>query len=100
MLKKLISDKFIKKMADAITTSLEGTLTDYTEKSELKIEKILTHVEALRLELKSLDERLSHKELKDRSEYGQVQYRINSLQNEIRQATTKTSHELSQKDAS
>ena len=45
--------------------------------------EILKHVESLRIELKSLDDRLTNKEVRDRSEYGHVQYKLSSLQNEM-----------------
>lgn len=89
MLKNLISDKFVQKIADAITKSLETTFEKFQKDSELKLDKVLTHVEALRLELKSLDERLTQKEVKDHTNYGQVQYKINSLHSEIREKKTK-----------
>ncbi len=85
MLKKIISDKFVQRIADGITKSLEGTLAKFQNDSDVKMDKILTHVEALRLELKSLDERVTHKEIKDHATYGQVQYKINSLHSEVLQ---------------
>jgi len=41
-------------------------------------------VQKLRIELKSLDQRLTQKELKDRAEYGHVRYQLNSMQSTIR----------------
>ena len=83
MIKKLISDKFIQKLAETISDSVEKRFSVYTRNTSEQLDHILTHVEALRLELKSLDERLTVKEVKDRSEYGHVQYKLNSLQSEI-----------------
>lgn len=83
MFKGLISDKFIQKLADTISDSVGKNFTAYRDHTDVQLDKILTHVEALRLELKSLDERLTHKEVRDRSEYGHVQYKLSSLQSEI-----------------
>lgn len=83
MLKKLISDKFIQRLAETITESVERSFSSYKSHTNEQLDHILTHVEALRLELKSLDERITVKEVKDRSEYGHVQYKLSSLQNEI-----------------
>lgn len=83
MLKKLISDKFIQKLANTISESVEKSFSSYKDHTTEQLDHILTHVEALRLELKSLDERITIKEVKDRSEYGHVQYKLSSLQKEI-----------------
>ena len=83
MLKSLISDKFIQKIAESISKSVEKTFEGHKEHTTKQLDHILTHVEALRLELKSLDERLTKKEFRDRHEYGHVQYKLNSLQDEL-----------------
>lgn len=89
MLKNFISDKFIQKLANTITESVEKSFSSYKNHTSEQLDQILTHVEALRLEIKSLDERVTVKEVKDRSEYGHVQYKLNSLQNELVQKNTK-----------
>jgi len=83
MIKKLISDKFIQKLANTISESVEKSFSSYKSHTNKQLDQIVTHVEALRLELKSLDERITIKEVKDRSEYGHVQYKLNSLQSEL-----------------
>ena len=83
MFKRLLSDKFVEKLTNKITQSVNESLEKYHEKSELKFDKIIDHVESLRLELKSLDERLTSKEVRDKSDYGHVQYKLNSLQSEL-----------------
>jgi hypothetical protein len=76
----LISEKFINTLTERITQSVETSLNRYNKTTNEKMDKVLLHVESLRLELKSLDERLTNKEIKDHSEYGHVQYKLNSLQ--------------------
>ena len=83
MLKSLISDKIVQKIAESISQKVEKSFSSYRDHTTEQLDHILTHVEALRLELKSLDERLTIKEVKDRSEYGHVQYKLSSLQSEI-----------------
>lgn len=83
MLKRLLNDKFLQAVTDKITQAVNETLSSYHQQSEAKMDTILDHVESLRLEVKSLDQRLSTKEIKDRSEYGHVTYKLNSLQNEV-----------------
>lgn len=83
MFKKLFTEKFIEKLTNQITQSVNDSLAKYHQKSEVKFDKIIDHVESLRLELKSLDERLTSKEVRDRSDYGHVQYKLNSLQSEL-----------------
>ena len=83
MFKSLISDKIVQKLAESISEKVERSFSSYKSHTNEQLDLILTHVEALRLELKSLDERLTIKEVKDRSEYGHVQYKLSSLQNEI-----------------
>ena len=70
-------------MSEKITQAVNDSLEKYHAESEAKMDTILTHVESLRIELKSLDDRLTNKEVRDRSEYGHVQYKLSSLQNEL-----------------
>ena len=83
MFNRLFSDKLIAKMSDKITQAVNASLEKYHAESEEKMDTILGHVESLRIELKSLDDRLTNKEVRDRSEYGHVQYKLSSLQNEM-----------------
>jgi len=83
MFNKLFSEKLIAKMSDRITQAVNQSLEKYHADSESKMDSILEHVESLRIELKSLDDRLTNKEVRDRSEYGHVQYKLSSLQNEM-----------------
>ena len=83
MFNRLFSDKLISKMSEKITRAVNDSLEKYHAESEEKMDTILGHVESLRIELKSLDDRLTNKEVRDRSEYGHVQYKLSSLQNEM-----------------
>ena len=94
MFSKFFSDKFVQQLSDKITSSVNESLKTFEANSEDKMDKILTHVEALRLELKSLDERLTSKELRDKSEYGHVQYKLSSLQKELMQEKRKEKEDL------
>ena len=79
----LMSEKFISKLTEKITQSVESSLDRYNKVTNEKMDKVLLNVESLRIELKSLDDRLTTKELKDHSEYGHVQYKLNSLQADL-----------------
>ena len=83
MLKKIFTDSFIKSLTEKITQSLDKSLSTYQETQDKKLDQILNHVESLRIEVKSLDQRLTSKELKDRVDYGHMTYKVNSLENEI-----------------
>mgnify|MGYP003691065067 CR=1 FL=1 len=83
MFNRFFSEKLISKMSEKITQAVNESLEKYNISSEAKMDTILGHVESLRVELKSLDDRLTNKEVRDRSEYGHVQYKLNSLQNEM-----------------
>lgn len=91
MFKKLISEQFIQKLAGQIVSSIEVSLKKYQTNTEQRIDEVLEHVQALRIEVKSLDQRLTSKEIRDKSEYGHVQYKISSLQNEITDKNKKAS---------
>jgi hypothetical protein len=94
----LLSEKFIAKLTEKITQSVESSLERYNKATNDKMDKVLYNVESLRVELKSLDERLTSKELKDHSEYGHVQYKLNSLQADL--ATEKKKAQTSTPDLS
>ncbi len=84
MLKYIFNDKFIAKITDKITSSIEKSFDSYTSEQNKTLNEISENVQKLRIELKSLDQRLTQKELKDRAEYGHVRYQLNSMQSTIR----------------
>ena len=71
-------------IVDKITKDVNSSLVNINTEQNKKLDKVVEHLEQLRFELSSLDRRLTSKELKDRTEYGQMQYRISSLQNDLK----------------
>lgn len=68
-------------MADKISKQVSQNL-DETQNSKLDL--ILQNIDRISLEIKTLETRLTHKELKDRTEYGQLKYQLTALQDELR----------------
>lgn len=83
MIKYLFSQKVLESITSAITDSVQKTLSSYHSDNQSAFDEISTKLDTLRLELKSLDERLTRKEIKDKTEYGHVQYKLSSLQSEV-----------------
>lgn len=83
MFKFLRKDSVIETIVEKITKNLNQNLNQFESKQEEKFELVLEHLEKLRFELSNLDQRISSKEIKDRQDYGQMQYKLNSLQSEL-----------------
>ncbi len=83
MFKFLRKDSVIEMIVEKITKNLNQNLNSFESKQDEKFELVLEHLEKLRFELSNLDQRISSKEIKDRQDYGQMQYKLNSLQSEL-----------------
>ena len=83
MLKYIFNDKLLNTITNKITQSVQKSFDKYHAENQDSFDNLGLKLDTLRLELKSLDERLTRKELKDRAEYGHVQYKLSSLQNEV-----------------
>jgi len=86
MFKFLLKDKIINTIVDKISQEMNRTLTKFQDQHNQKFEQVLNHLESMRIELKSLDQRLSSKEVKDKMDYGHMQYKLSSLQTELKQS--------------
>lgn len=73
---QLVIDKLFHKLSDVLESKFK--------ENDKKLNTVIAHLESLRIELSSLDQRLTSKELKDKTEYGQMTYKIKSLQNDLR----------------
>ncbi len=89
MLKFLLSEKIINKIVDKITSEVNLSLNTISNEQDRKFDLVLEHLEKLRFELSSLDQRLTQKEMRDKMDYGQTQYKISYLQNEINEKKPK-----------
>ncbi len=83
MFKFLLKDKIIDTIVSKITMEVNQALGTFQAQQDEKLEKVLTHLESMRIELKTIDDRLTTKEMRDKMDYGQMQYKISSLQNEL-----------------
>jgi hypothetical protein len=86
MLRFLLKDKIINTIVDKITSEINSSLDKHAAESNLKLTSISDNVEKLRFELKDLETQVINKEIKSRSDYGQIQYKLNSLQSEIQKS--------------
>ena len=82
---RTMTDTIVEKITKEVNSSLERT----SGKQNRKLDTVIEHLEQLKFELSSLDQRLTQKELRDKTEYGQMQYRIRSLQNDLREKPLK-----------
>jgi hypothetical protein len=85
LLKESVINSIVEKITKNVNTSLDSIQTDQGQ----KFNQVIEHLEKLRIELSSLDQRITQKELKDKMEYGQMRYQINSLQNDLREKKPK-----------
>ena len=85
LLKEPVIKKLTNVIVNKITTEVNSSLVKISGEQNKKLDVVVEHLEQLRFELSSLDHRLTKKELKDRADYGQMQYRISSLQNDLRE---------------
>ena len=84
MLNLLFNEKFIKNLAQKLSIEVKTTLSEENKEHSNKLDLVLNNIEKLSLELKTLEQRLTTKELKDRMDYGQLQYQVNSLQTDLK----------------
>ncbi len=85
MFKFLLKDKVIQTIVDKITKEVNSSLSEVVLSQDKKFDTVISHLESLRVELKSLDQRLTSKEMKDKMDYGQMQYKISSLQSDLKE---------------
>ena len=83
MFKFLLKDKVINTIVERITKEVNSSLNEIKANQGQNFDKVIEHLESLRIEVKGLEQRLTHKEMKDKMDYGQMQYKISSLQNEL-----------------
>ena len=84
MLNLLFTDSFIKKLATKITWQVQTDIAENHSKQDSKLNLILQNIEKLHVDMKTMEERLTKKEMSDRLEYGQLKYKIASLETDIR----------------
>lgn len=77
-------------IVEKIATEVNSSLVRMNAEQNKKLDVVVEHLEKLRNELSSLDHRLTNKELKDKINYGQMQYKISSLQNDLRESPLNT----------
>tara|TARA_Y100000768_G_C23990875_1_gene692746 strand:- start:10391 stop:10678 length:288 start_codon:yes stop_codon:yes gene_type:complete len=82
-MRKYLTEIFAQSVTQKITQSIEGLLKNYQNQTDKKLDQVLGHVESLRIEVKNIEHRLQSKEIKDKTEYGHVQYKLSSLQSEL-----------------
>lgn len=83
MLRFLLKDKVISTIVDRITIEINSSLDRFAIENNKKLDLISQNVEKLRFELKDLENQVVSKEIKNRSDYGQIQYQLNALQSEF-----------------
>ena len=90
----LIKEKVIQTIVDKITTEVNKTLKKSDEINNLKIDKVISHLESLRMEVSTIERRLESKEIKDNATYGQLRYQVNSLETRLKpkKVLDKSSH--------
>lgn len=84
MLKFLLKDKVINTIVEKISKEVNISLSAINLEQDKKFNTVIEHLEKLRFELSSLDQRLTQKEMRDKMEYGQMQYKISALQNDLK----------------
>jgi archaellum component FlaC len=89
MLRFLLKEKVINTIVDKITSEINISLDRHAQESNLKLNSISDNVEKLRFELKDLETQVINKEIRSRSDYGQIQYKLNSLQSELQKSNLK-----------
>lgn len=94
MFKFLMKDKIVNTIVEKITSEVNVSIGEMSEHQDKKFEMVIEHLEKLRLELSSLDQRLTQKEMRDKMDYGQTQYKISSLQNELKETNPKRKKSL------
>lgn len=94
MLKFLLKDKIINTIVEKITSEVNTSLKTMSNEQDRKFDLVIEHLEKLRFELSSLDQRLTQKEMRDKMDYGQTQYKISALQNELKERRPKPKKDL------
>lgn len=80
---KMFLSKAIESIVKMVTHSVGEQLRQYSEKQDIKMDRILHSIDKLSIEIKTLESRLSNKEMKDKIDYGQLHYKVNALQSRL-----------------
>lgn len=80
MIGLIFNDKFIKKLGE----NLSSKLTERFTKQDEVLDQIVLKLNDIDQKVSELDLRLTKKELKDKTEYGQLVYKVNALKSELR----------------
>jgi hypothetical protein len=91
-----MKDKIINTIVEKITSEVNISLNSVTDNHNKKFDLVIEHLEKLRLEVSTLDKKLNQKEMRDKMDYGQTQYKISSLQNELKDTRPKKKKNLDQ----
>ncbi len=83
MLKYFLKESILKTIIDKISSDLNKNLLQFESKQDKKFDQVLEHLEKIRFEISALDQKIISKELKDKTDYGHMQYKIHSLQDEL-----------------
>ena len=95
MFKYLFSEKLIDIIVGKISKEVNLSLKTIESSQNQKLDKILNNVEALRLEVSTIEKRIESKEVQDKMNYGQLKYQISSIENKIKNTRSKINHEVS-----
>ena len=83
MLKYFLKESILKTIIDKISSDLNKNLLQFESRQDQKFDQILDHLERLRFDMAALDQKMISKELKDKTDYGHMKYKISSLQDEL-----------------
>ena len=95
MFKYLFSEKLIDIIVGKISKEVNLSLKTIESSQNQKLDKILNNVEALRLEVSTIEKRIESKEIQDKMNYGQLKYQLSSIENKIKNTRSKINHEVS-----
>lgn len=80
MLKYIFNETFLNNLAQKISDKVTQNFVNQQE----HLERLNDNIEKLRIEVKTIDQRLSLKETKDRHEYGHIAYKISEIKNDLK----------------
>lgn len=80
----LFKEALINLIVEKITKEVNSSLARLTATQDQKLDLVLERIERLSNDLSGLELRLTQKELKDRTEYGQMHYKISALQSDLK----------------
>ncbi len=84
MLRYFVKQGWVKLIVEQITKEMNISLNLLQQDQNKKFNKIIDHLGELQKQFTQLEERLTSKELKDKIDYGQMQYKIQSLQQDLK----------------